>query len=80
MKNDYCSLPQQAIQDLKVSDDVKGVLLSPFQWNERNGYIMVPLDTFKDMTDAITAYALELDAKARAAESAPGTVTNRKEL
>lgn len=70
MKNDFCSLSQQAIQALKVSDNVKGLLLSPFQWNEQNGYIMVPLDAFKDMTDAITAHALELDAKARAGDCA----------
>lgn len=66
MKNDFCDLPQQAIQALKVPDTVKGLLLSPFQWNEKNGYIMVPVDSFKDMTDAVTAHALALDAKARA--------------
>lgn len=66
MKNDFCDLPQQAIQALKVPDTVKGLLLSPFQWNEQNGYIMVPTDAFKDMTDAVTAHALELDARARA--------------
>lgn len=37
MKNDFCDLPQQVIQALKVSDTVKGLLLSPFQWNEQNG-------------------------------------------
>lgn len=68
MKNDFCTLPQQEIQALKVSDTVKGLLLSPFQWNEQNGYILVPLDSFKDMTDAITAHAQALDAQARATD------------
>ncbi|GEM_PF-5503127 len=63
MKNDFCALPQQAIQALKVPDTVKGLLLSPFQCNEQNGFIMVPLDAFKDMIDAITAHALALDAQ-----------------
>lgn len=62
MKNDFCDLSNKEIRALKVTVNVSGLLLSPFQFNEQNGYILVPKETFKEMTDIITAYAQAVDS------------------
>lgn len=55
MKNDYCDLPHRQIRALPAR--FQGLLLSPFQFNLRNGMVAVPEDTFKEMIDLITEYA-----------------------
>ncbi len=54
MKNNYCDLSEKEI--LKLPEDVHGLLLSPFHFNLKDGYILVPEDTFKNMIDAIVKY------------------------
>lgn len=51
MKNDFCDLSQDEIHNLP--DRFKGFLLSPFQFNKSNGFVMVPEDSFKEMIDII---------------------------
>ena len=65
MKNDFCDLPQEAIQKLRIPDALAGLLLSPFQHNRKGDYIMVPVDTFKEMTDVITLHAQQIDVESR---------------
>lgn len=55
MKNDFCDLPQEAINDLP--ERFKGFLLSPFQFNRSDGFVQVPEDTFKEMVAIIAEYA-----------------------
>jgi hypothetical protein len=55
MKNDYCDLTHKQIRALP--ERFQGFLLSPFQWNLRNGMVAVPEDTFKEMIDIIAEYA-----------------------
>jgi hypothetical protein len=55
MKNDFCDLPQEAIHELP--ERFKGFLLSPFQHNVKNGFVLVPADAFKEMIDIIAEYA-----------------------
>jgi len=58
MKNDYCKLPQEEINQLKIPDKIMGLLRSPFQFNAKiGGYIMIPEDTFQDFVDVTTEYA-----------------------
>jgi len=61
MKNDFCNLSNEEIHALKVTSYVSGLLLSPFQFNEQRGYILVPKEVFKEITDIITAYAQAVD-------------------
>lgn len=65
MKNDFCDLPQRDIAALDVPDAVKGFLLSPFQFNRQNGYVLVPEDSFKEMIDIITEHAQALHVQAQ---------------
>ena len=60
MKNDYCELSQDQIHALP--DRFKGFLLSPFQFNLRNGMVAVPEDTFKEMIDIIAECAAAVAA------------------
>lgn len=64
MKNFYCQLPEKEITKLKIPDSLRGLLLSPFQFNlQSNGYVMVPEEAFKEMVEAVTAYAKILSEK-----------------
>ncbi|WP_449124747.1 hypothetical protein [Pseudomonas viridiflava] len=56
-KNDFCDMPHKDIRALKIPDTVMGFLLSPFHLNERDGYILVPKEAFKEMISLITAHA-----------------------
>lgn len=58
MKNDFCDLSQQDINNLEIPNDLKGFLLSPFQFGKGNGVVPVPVDAFKEMIDYLTQYAL----------------------
>jgi len=58
MKNDFCDLLQQDINSLEIPNDLKGFLLSPFQFGKGNGVIPVPVDAFKEMIDYLSQYAL----------------------
>lgn len=66
MKNEFCDLPQGEIFALEVSEDLKGLLLSPFQFNQHNGSVIVPTETFKEMIDVITEYSLIKHREAQA--------------
>jgi hypothetical protein len=55
LKNNFCDLPQQDIH--KLPERFKGFLLSPFHLNVKDGFVLVPDDTFKEMIDIITEYA-----------------------
>ena len=56
MKNNYCPLPQDDINNLNVPSDLKGLLLSPFQHNLRDGFVIVPEDSFRDFVICTTEY------------------------
>jgi hypothetical protein len=62
MKNDYCKLPEKQIHALP--ERFKGFLLSGFQHNLRNGFVMVPEDTFQEMIEIIAEYAEQSYIKA----------------
>lgn len=64
MKNDFCDLSQREIHDLKIPDEVKGFLLSPFQFSQENGFVYVPIESFKELIGLITAHAKALDSQA----------------
>ncbi|MDU8350930.1 hypothetical protein RYA05_03360 [Pseudomonas syringae pv. actinidiae] len=66
MKNDFCDLPQAEIFALDVPIDLKGLLLSPFQFNQQHGSVIVPTETFKEMIDVITEYSLIKHKEAQA--------------
>lgn len=57
MKNAYCDLPHSQIRALP--ERFQGLLLSPFQFNLRNGMVAVPEDAFKEMIGLITEYATQ---------------------
>lgn len=61
---DFCDLPHKEIRALQIPDTVAGFLLSPFHLNERDGYILVPKEAFKEMIDPITAHAQAIHAEA----------------
>lgn len=63
MKNDFCDLSQGEIHALQIPDEVKGFLLSPFQFSQQNGFVYVPIESFKEMIDLIAAHAKALDAQ-----------------
>jgi hypothetical protein len=56
MKNNFCDLSESQINGLPIPDEVKGILLSPFQHNRMGGFVHVPEETFKEMIDAITRF------------------------
>ena len=68
-KNEFCDLFRKEIRALQIPDTVAGFLLSPFHLNERDGYILVPKEAFKEMIDLITAHAQAIHAEALAQTS-----------
>lgn len=68
-KNEFCDLPHKDIRALQIPDTVAGFLLSPFHLNERDGYILVPKEAFKEMIDLITAHAQAIHTEALAQTS-----------
>ncbi len=58
MKNDFCDLDHDKLFSMFIPPLAVGLLTSPFQFNERNGWIMVPTETFKQFTDVVTAYVV----------------------
>lgn len=67
--NEFCDLSHKEIRALQIPDTVAGFLLSPFHLNERDGYILVPTEAFKEMIDLITAHAQVIHAEALAQTS-----------
>lgn len=61
MKNDYCDLTEDEIKDLNY--EYSGFLLSPFQFNLKGEFILVPEVAFKEMINEITKYAQTLKDK-----------------
>lgn len=55
MKNTYCRLSNADIR--KLPERFHGFFMSPFQFNLRNGYILVPEDSFQEMIDLLTQAA-----------------------
>lgn len=55
MKNDYCELSLEEITALP--ERFHGFLMSPFQYNLKDGFILVPEDAFKEMIDIIVECA-----------------------
>lgn len=55
MKNTYCRLSQEEIR--KLPERFQGFFLSPFQYNLRNEFILVPEDSFQEMIDLLTEAA-----------------------
>ena len=55
MKNDYCDLAREEIE--RLPEQVRGILMSPFQFTVEGGYVRVPEDTFKHMIELITNFA-----------------------
>ncbi|QKJ89275.1 hypothetical protein PMPD1_4377 (plasmid) [Paramixta manurensis] len=60
-KNEFCYLHHNEIRALDIPDIVKGLLLSPFHINKRNGHIQVPTEVFREMIDLITMYVQDHD-------------------
>lgn len=60
MKNEFCELSRREIDALLVPISVQGFLLSPFQFNVRDGFVLVPTEAFKDMIGLITEHAKRL--------------------
>jgi len=58
MKNDFCDLDETALAELKIPAIAVGLLTSPFQFNVSGAYVHVPLETFKQFTDVVTAFVL----------------------
>lgn len=61
IKNSFCDLPGEQLLAMNLPDDLMGILLSPFQYSQMNGYIHVPTETFKEMTDYISQYAVLME-------------------
>lgn len=68
VKNEFCDLSYEEIA--KVPERFKGFFLSPFHFNERNGYVAVPTETFKEMIDLLIEFA----AQETALENAKATL------
>ena len=47
MKNEFCELSKAEIRSLP--ERYQGFFFSPFHLNQRDGYVLVPTDAFKDM-------------------------------
>ena len=63
MKNAYCKLSEDEIRQLNIPNNLKGLLWAPFEWNLKNGYIMVPEDAFQDFVDITTEYLQSLSTQ-----------------
>jgi hypothetical protein len=57
MKNDFCSLDEDVIY--RLPRRYIGFLASPFQFNVRDGFVMVPADTFKELIGIIVETAIK---------------------
>ena len=62
MKNDFCDLPQDEIHKLKIPMEMRGLLLSPFQFNDDGKWVSVPRETFKQFVDVVAAHAIMISA------------------
>lgn len=60
MKNDFCELSRKEIDALHIPINVQGFLLSPFQFNVRDGFVLVPTEAFEDLISLITQHAIRL--------------------
>jgi beta-lactamase regulating signal transducer with metallopeptidase domain len=62
MKNDFCDLDEELLHRMNRQNEMpklaRGLLTSPFQFNERDGYVLVPTDTFKQFTDCVADYVI----------------------
>lgn len=58
MKNTFCKLDEEELQKLDIPEMAEGLLTSPFQNNIKNGWVMVPIETFQQFTDVVTEYVL----------------------
>jgi len=56
MKNDFCDIDETELRAMTIPPLATGLLTSPFQFNERAGWVMVPTETFKQFTDCVAAY------------------------
>lgn len=57
MKNNYCRLTEDEVEELNIPNDFKGFFLSPFQFNLENGFVKVPEDCFIEMIEELVHYA-----------------------
>lgn len=58
MKNDFCDLDETRLREMAIPEIATGLLTSPFQFNVEGGWVRVPVETFKQFTDVVTAYVV----------------------
>jgi len=56
VKNNFCRLSEHEIKTLP--EKYQGLLFSPFQHNVKDGFVLVPTDSFAEMVEFITDLAL----------------------
>lgn len=78
MKNDYCDLPREEIE--RLPEQVRGILMSPFQFTVEGGYVRVPEDTFKHMVDLITNFSKAALTEASACDAMALTQARRRQV
>jgi hypothetical protein len=63
MKNDFCDLDEMQLRELEIPPLATGLLTSPFQFNVEGHYVRVPVETFKQFTDVVTAYVVDSNSR-----------------
>jgi hypothetical protein len=58
MKNEFCDIDEKRLHKMEIPEIATGLLTSPFQFNVEGRYVRVPVETFKQFTDVVTAYVL----------------------
>jgi len=76
MKNDFCDLDETILREMEIPPLAIGLLTSPFQHNVEGGWVSIPLDTFKQFTDCVTAYVVAANPGQNAEVSDGGPLTH----
>ena len=63
MKNEFCKLTESEIRSLSVPDEMRGLLLSPFQHNDNGVFVLVPRETFQRLIDLVAEYAVKISGE-----------------
>jgi hypothetical protein len=63
MKNEFCKLTEDELYTMTIPDIATGLLTSPFQFNRVGSWVTVPVETFQQFTDVVTAYVVESNSR-----------------
>lgn len=74
IKNKYCDLTKEQIDELP--ERFQGFCLSPFQYNYKDGFILVPEDCFKEMIDMIMELGIKEKSSSKTEVLSPGLADN----